>query len=56
MFRRSVLAVAAAAMLAVPAAASASAGGPPDLKECQQSIGATIAALIWGEWQAPECP
>ncbi len=56
MFRRTVLTVAAAAVLALPASAGASAGGPPDLKECKASIHATVAALLWGEWQSPECP
>lgn len=54
MIRRTVLAVAAAATLALPATAAAAGG--PDLKECTRSIGATVAALIWGEWQSPECP
>jgi hypothetical protein len=54
MFRRSVLAVATAAVLAVPATAGAA--GPPDLKECKASIHATVAAFLWGEWQSPECP
>jgi hypothetical protein len=58
MFRRSVLAVAAVAALAVPATAGASAQADPlaGVKQCQQEIGWTVAAVLWGEWQSPDCP
>ena len=54
MIRRIALAASVAAALALPAAASADplAG----VKKCQQEIGWTVAAVLWGEWQSPDCP
>jgi hypothetical protein len=55
MIRRTVLAVAAVAVLALPAAASASADPLAAVKECQAQIGYTVAGVMWGEWQRPDC-
>jgi hypothetical protein len=55
MIRRTVLAVAAVAVLALPASASASVDPLAGVKQCQQEVGYTLAALMWGEWQRPDC-
>ena len=59
MTRRLVLVASAVAALALPAtsAASAASGDPlAGVKQCQQEIGWTVAAVLWGEWQSPDCP
>ena len=55
MARRTALAAVIAA-LALPATAAAAADPLPDVEKCRQEVGWTVAALLWGEWQRPECP
>jgi hypothetical protein len=59
MVRRIALAFSVAAALALPATTTASASASDPLaavKQCQQEIGWTVAAVMWGEWQRPDCP
>ena len=58
MIRHLILTAGAAAALALPATSSAAETADPlaAVKQCQQEIGWTVAAVLWGEWQSPDCP